>query len=1280
MSADAHDGGSSESSSGYEDGLGRRVLAFDRESGDMRERLRLRPELTAFARALQDRLPVIAGLEDERFAKPRSLEPDPDGRLSVLSEYVPGRRLSDVLEAAGDHGIVAGIDAGLGVLLELLPALSRLHDAGVTHGALAPGRIMITPGGQIVLLDAVYAEALQRLQLTRKRLWTELRLAFPSTAGAPRFDQAADLTQAAMVAAALIVGRPLRDDEYPDGIAALRKEIVEIASIRASKAFADGIDKFYGATLPLPTRKTALSSADEGAIDLRKLLRKEVGITTCRNAMIEFFQQVDAAERERAAAAGIDVDRRDAERIAAARVAQDRLASLTAEEAKAEADRNAREAADRKAREEAERKARDEADAKAREEAERKTREDAERHAREEAERNAREEAERQAREETERAAREEAERAAREQAERTAREETERKVREEAERKAREEAERKAREEAERQAREEAERKAREEAERKAREEAERKAREEAERQERERLEAERKVREEAERKAREEAERQAREEAERKAREEAERQAREEAERKVREEAERKAREEAERKAREEAERKAREEAERKAREEAERKARELAERKAREEAERLERERQEAERKAREEAERKERERLEAERKAKEEAERKAREEAERQAREEAERREREEAERRAREEAERIERERLEAERKAREEAERKERERLEAERQAREEAERKAREEAERKAREEAERRAREEAERQAREEAERQAREEAERRERERLEAERKAREEAERIEQERLEAERREQEALERIAKAEAEAERAERERIEHERQEAERRELENRDRIERARGEAARAERERIDEEQRERERAAIEARERAEQEARERIEAEARARAEAEARERAELEAHERAERERAEREARERAEQEAREHEIAVAAAASIDEPTAGGWLVPPDRAASFDAPVDEPPPPSSSASQAYPIYAPPAETESWMPDVEAPPAIEIDPVAAAAPGSGINLQNSPNAIPGIRLQDAPEHNLGGATRGASRQEPSSISAAEAYEPYGSVKEPQRFPWKLVAAGVVLIVITFAVTNIYLPQQVPVPTLAKAVQIQAPKAAPPPPPTTGPGHIAITSEPPGLRIVLDGKAVGNTPLTLDTVSPGRHVVTLQGAGGSIKRTVKVEAGKTLDIDVPVFSGFADISAPIVIDVAENGRAIGTSENQIILGPGRHELHFQNKELNYNETRSVDIEPGEATKVNVDPRGIANINAVPWANISIDGEDAGQTPLANVKIRLGVREIVFKNPQFPDRKVVVNVKSGTPVTVSVDFTKDK
>src|SRR5689334_14298951 len=118
MSVPQPEHASSLSSSGFEDGLGRRVLEFDRESGGMLERLVLRPELAAFEAVLADRIALVAALEDEHFPRPRAVERQED-RLTVISDYAAGRRLSDIIECAAEHGIVAGLDAGLGLLLEI---------------------------------------------------------------------------------------------------------------------------------------------------------------------------------------------------------------------------------------------------------------------------------------------------------------------------------------------------------------------------------------------------------------------------------------------------------------------------------------------------------------------------------------------------------------------------------------------------------------------------------------------------------------------------------------------------------------------------------------------------------------------------------------------------------------------------------------------------------------------------------------------------------------------------------------------------------------------------------------------------------------------------------------------------------------------------------------------------------------------------------------------------------------------------------------------------------
>jgi hypothetical protein len=279
------------SASGYEDGLGRRTLEFDRETGAMLERLHLRPELRAFEAFLRERVAWAETFDDERFARARGIERDCRNVLTVLSRFVPGHRLCDLLEAAtnlpADEATSPSVDAALGFLLEILPALGSLHTlSGHAHGTLGPGRIVLTQEGHVIVLEPVFGQPIERLQFNRARLWLELGLAAPPGAGPVRLDKSADIAQASLVAMMIVIGRPLRHNEYPDGIATLLTEVIEIAQIRGGSAFASGLQGFLARTLPLSTQHP-YASAEEAATDVRHVA-KEIGAARCRAALTSF--------------------------------------------------------------------------------------------------------------------------------------------------------------------------------------------------------------------------------------------------------------------------------------------------------------------------------------------------------------------------------------------------------------------------------------------------------------------------------------------------------------------------------------------------------------------------------------------------------------------------------------------------------------------------------------------------------------------------------------------------------------------------------------------------------------------------------------------------------------------------------------------------------------------------------------------------------------------------------------------------------------------------------
>jgi hypothetical protein len=201
----------------------------------------------------------------------------------------------------------------------------------------------------------------------------------------------------------------------------------------------------------------------------------------------------------------------------------------------------------------------------------------------------------------------------------------------------------------------------------------------------------------------------------------------------------------------------------------------------------------------------------------------------------------------------------------------------------------------------------------------------------------------------------------------------------------------------------------------------------------------------------------------------------------------------------------------------------------------------------------------------------------------------------------------------------------------------------------------------------------------GTIALTTQPAGAHVLLDGKAVGDTPLTLADVAAGKHTLTLVTTAGSVKKTVRVEVGKTATIDVPIYSGWIAVFSPVPLDIAENGRAVGTTEQgRLMLSPGLHQLTLTNRELGYKAVQVVDIEPGEERSISVQPTGELNVNAVPWAEVWMNDKKVGETPVAGLQVPLGTHEIVFKNPQFPERRVTVTVNAKSPVAASVDFSK--
>lgn len=209
----------------------------------------------------------------------------------------------------------------------------------------------------------------------------------------------------------------------------------------------------------------------------------------------------------------------------------------------------------------------------------------------------------------------------------------------------------------------------------------------------------------------------------------------------------------------------------------------------------------------------------------------------------------------------------------------------------------------------------------------------------------------------------------------------------------------------------------------------------------------------------------------------------------------------------------------------------------------------------------------------------------------------------------------------------------------------------------------------------------------GQLQVRTEPAGARISIDGTPLGKTPMTIVELAPGEHTVTLENDLGSVTQKVMIEAGMPASLVVPMgappgamASGWLSVTAPLVVDLQENGKLLGNSGiDRIMLPAGRHEIELVNEHVGYREMRSVQVSPGRTAAISVTlPKGTVSLNAIPWASVSIDGESIGDTPIGNFPLTVGPHEVVFRNAELGEQRRVITVTMRSPVRLSVDLTK--
>jgi hypothetical protein len=234
----------------------------------------------------------------------------------------------------------------------------------------------------------------------------------------------------------------------------------------------------------------------------------------------------------------------------------------------------------------------------------------------------------------------------------------------------------------------------------------------------------------------------------------------------------------------------------------------------------------------------------------------------------------------------------------------------------------------------------------------------------------------------------------------------------------------------------------------------------------------------------------------------------------------------------------------------------------------------------------------------------------------------------------------------------------------------------------------------------------------GTLEISTNPAGVETLVDGVARGATPLVL-ALEPGMHSLELRGPGQPRTIPITINPGMKVSQYVelsqnpaatelasltpapapdpapqvapatsaaviePPREGFITLDVPFDVQVFEAGSLVGSGRDRLTLPPGRHALDLVNGDLGVRVSVIAQVAAGRTASVAVPvPDGVLSLNAQPWAEVWLDGEKAGETPLGNLQVRVGKHDVVFRHPDLGERHIAVTVTAKEPSRLSVDF----
>ena len=210
----------------------------------------------------------------------------------------------------------------------------------------------------------------------------------------------------------------------------------------------------------------------------------------------------------------------------------------------------------------------------------------------------------------------------------------------------------------------------------------------------------------------------------------------------------------------------------------------------------------------------------------------------------------------------------------------------------------------------------------------------------------------------------------------------------------------------------------------------------------------------------------------------------------------------------------------------------------------------------------------------------------------------------------------------------------------------------------------------------------------GSLRVESQPAGAKVLVDGTDRGVAPVTINDLLPGDHEVVLQTPIASARHVVSVQAGGTASLVTPVasaasaagpVSGWLMVKAPFSLEIREGGTLIGTTEaDRLMLAAGRHDIELVNETLGYrvDACRAGDARQGRQPRGRVAQGHRESQRHAVGGSLDRRRNASAKRRSAISRFAIGSHEVLFRHPQFGEKRHAISVTMSAPTRLSVDM----